>query len=69
VTVTYLLGMGEMAEPAALLSLRVGARLELRRARIKAARGRGRIEVRWPDGKYSDLTELTPHSLLEISRP
>jgi hypothetical protein len=51
VTDTYLLGMGEMAEPAALSSLRVGARLELRRARVKAARGRGRIEVRWPDGR------------------
>ena len=52
VTDTYLLGIGEVAEPAALLSLRAGDRLELRRARAKAAgRGRSRIEVRRADGR------------------
>lgn len=50
-TDTYLLGVGEAAETAALLTLRAGDRLELRRAQVKAARGRSRIEVRWPDGR------------------
>jgi hypothetical protein len=38
---TYLAGIGELADPAALARLRVGARLDLRR----------RVEVRAPDGR------------------
>jgi hypothetical protein len=40
---TYLAGIGELADPAALARLRVGARLDLRRRR--------RVEVRAPDGR------------------
>ncbi len=50
-TDTYLLGIGEVAEPAAFLMLRAGDRLELRRARAKAVGRRpSRIEVRRPGG-------------------
>ncbi len=50
-TDTYLLGIGEVAEPAAFLMLRAGDRLELRLARAEAALGRSRVEVCRPDGR------------------
>ena len=49
---TYLLGIGEMAEAAALSSLRVGDRLPLRRGRAGSGRGAlRRVEVQGPNGR------------------
>jgi hypothetical protein len=49
---TFLAGTGEMADPAALTSLRIGARLGLRLGRA-ARRGGGRalVEVHAEDGR------------------
>ncbi len=48
---TYLLGTGEVGDPAALGGLRAGTRLRLRRARAIAGRGRPRVEVRSLDDR------------------
>ncbi len=48
---TYLLGTGEMGDPAALGGLRAGARLRLRRARAIAGRAHPRVEVRSLDNR------------------
>ena len=61
---TYLLGVGEIGDPAALVSLRVGARLKLRRARAIAGRGRPRVEVRSADDR--PLGYLPPEDVQSI---